>query len=118
MSASTQAPVCIFCKIVAGDLPAEIIHMSDLSVAFRDLHPQAPTHVLVVPRSHQENAAATAENDPLALVDLFTTAHAVAEAEGLVGYRAVLNTGAVAQQSVFHTHLHVIGGRNLSWPPG
>lgn len=118
MSAPTPPGDCIFCKIVAGELPAEIIRMTDLSVAFRDLAPQAPTHFLVVPRSHHENAAALAEYEPLALADLFTTAHAVAEAEGLAGYRAVFNTGAAAQQTVFHTHLHVLGGRELTWPPG
>ncbi|MDT0201084.1 histidine triad nucleotide-binding protein [Nocardioides sp. AE5] len=118
MNAPTPDPDCIFCKIVAGEIPATIVHASDDSVAFRDVAPQAPTHVLVIPRSHYENAAALADHEPATLADLFTTARAVAEAEGLAGYRAVFNTGAAAQQTVFHAHLHVIGGRELTWPPG
>ncbi|QIX27353.1 histidine triad nucleotide-binding protein [Nocardioides sp. JQ2195] len=109
---------CIFCKIVAGDLPAEVVHASDSSVAFKDLNPQAPTHFLVIPRSHYANAAELAVHEPSALADLFTTARDVAEEKGLEGYRAVFNTGAAAQQTVFHAHLHVLAGRELTWPPG
>ncbi|WP_110205164.1 HIT domain-containing protein [Nocardioides daejeonensis] len=109
---------CIFCKIVAGDLPGDIVAESELSVAFRDLMPQAPTHVLVVPRSHHENAAEVAAAEPQALADMFLLARTVAEQEGLEGYRAVFNTGAAAQQTVFHAHLHVLGGRPFTWPPG
>jgi histidine triad (HIT) family protein len=110
---------CVFCKIVAGEVPAEIVHASDLSVAFRDLEPQAPTHVLVIPRSHYETAAELAHWEPSSLVDLVTTARDVAEKEGLGdGYRLVLNTGPAANQVVFHAHLHVLGGRKFSWPPG
>lgn len=110
---------CIFCKIVSGDVPAEIVHASDHSVAFRDLEPQAPTHVLVIPRSHYENAADLAHAEPATAVDLLTTARDVAALEGLgEGYRLVFNTGAAAQQSVFHAHLHVLGGREMTWPPG
>ncbi|WP_067432681.1 histidine triad nucleotide-binding protein [Nocardioides jensenii] len=118
MSAPVPPDDCIFCKIVAGDLPAEIVHATDESVAFRDLSPQAPTHFLVVPRSHYENAAALADHEPAALAEMFTTAREVCEKEGLEGYRAVFNTGAAAQQTVFHAHLHVLGGRELTWPPG
>lgn len=110
---------CIFCKIVAGDVPSEIVHASDLSVAFRDLQPQAPTHVLVIPRSHYANAAEVSRWEPSTMADMVATAHEVAEAEGLAqGYRMVFNTGAGAQQTVFHAHLHLIGGRELTWPPG
>ena len=110
---------CLFCKIAAGDVPADIVHETDRSVAFRDIDAQAPTHVLVIPRNHEPNAAALAAADPDSLVDLMTTAGVVAEKEGLgEGYRMVFNTGAQAQQTVFHAHLHVIGGRPMTWPPG
>lgn len=110
---------CLFCKIVAGEVPAEIVHESETTIAFRDLSPQAPTHVLVVPRSHYPNAAALAEGEPGTAAHLFDSAKAVAEKEGLDnGYRMVLNTGADAQQTVFHVHLHVLGGRPFGWPPG
>lgn len=112
-------PDCLFCKIVAGEIPATVVAETATTFAFRDVAPQAPTHVLVVPRSHHENAAAVAEAEPEVVADLFTTAKAVAEAEGLGGnYRAVFNTGAGAGQTVFHAHLHVLGGRSLTWPPG
>ncbi len=114
-----NAPDCIFCKIVAGQIPGEVVASTDTTLAFRDLTPQAPMHVLVVPRSHHENAAALAQAEPTVLADLFTTARTVAEQEGLGGdYRAVFNTGAGAGQSVFHVHLHVLGGRSFTWPPG
>lgn len=110
---------CLFCKIVAGEIPATVVHETPTTVAFRDVSPQAPTHVLVVPRTHFANAAEVAVGEPGTMADLVTTAAAVAEAEGLGGdYRLVLNTGAGAGQSVFHTHLHLLGGRSLTWPPG
>lgn len=110
---------CLFCSIVAGDVPAEVVHVTERTVAFRDVNPQAPTHVLVVPREHHRNAADLAAADPGASVELITTAAAVATAEGYGdAYRLVFNTGAGAGQSVFHTHLHVIAGRELAWPPG
>ena len=115
---------CLFCKIVAGEVPAEVVAETERSVAFRDINAQAPTHVLVIPRAHHENAAALAEADVEGLADLVRLAHQVADAEGLVddlddkGYRLVFNTGAGIGQSVFHVHLHVLGGRDMSWPPG
>ena len=114
----TAAEDCLFCKIVAGDVPADVVHSTDRVVAFRDVAPVAPTHVLVVPRTHAPDAAASAAGDPALLGDLVTAAGEVARAEGLEDYRLVLNTGAGAGQSVFHTHLHVLGGRPLTWPPG
>jgi histidine triad (HIT) family protein len=112
-------PDCLFCKIVAGEVPATVVHESERSLAFRDVAPVAPTHVLVIPRSHHPNAAALAEAEPEGVVDLFTVARAVADAEGLDdGYRLVFNTGAQAHQTVFHAHLHVLGGRPMGWPPG
>ena len=110
---------CLFCKIVAGDIPADVVHETGTTLAFRDLEPQAPTHVLVIPRSHQPNAAALAAEEPDVLVDLVNAAKAIADQEGLdEGYRLVFNTGAAAHQSVFHAHLHVLGGRSMGWPPG
>ena len=112
-------PDCLFCKIVAGDVPAEIVHETPRTVAFRDIEAQAPTHVLVIPRTHEPDAAALASAEPEAMVDLVTAAAAVADQEGLAeGYRMVFNTGPQAHQTVFHAHLHVLGGRSMGWPPG
>ncbi|MEO7125285.1 MAG: histidine triad nucleotide-binding protein [Nakamurella sp.] len=124
MSMSTTEPYtdpdCLFCKIAAGDIPAQIVARTDRVVAFRDIDPQAPTHILIIPVAHQPNAAATAAADPALAGDLFEMAARVAHEEGLdeAGYRIVANTGAGAQQTVFHTHLHVLGGRSFTWPPG
>ena len=111
---------CLFCKIVAGTVPADVVHRDDQVVAFRDINPQAPTHILLIPTTHYENAGEIAADDPQALAALVTTARTLAEAEGIdrSGYRIVTNTGAEAGQSVFHTHLHVLGGREMGWPPG
>lgn len=109
---------CLFCKIVAEEIPADIVARTEGTVAFRDVNPQAPLHALVVPRAHAGNAAATAAEDPALLGELVTTARDVAAAEGYDDYRLVFNTGADAGQSVFHTHLHVLAGRGLAWPPG
>ncbi|WP_395692804.1 histidine triad nucleotide-binding protein [Nocardioides sp.] len=109
---------CIFCKIVAGEIPGEVVHATERTVAFRDLNPQAPTHVLVVPRRHFANAAELAAGDPEASAELLTTAAAVAADEGHDDYRLVFNTGAGVGQTVFHTHLHLLAGRPMTWPPG
>jgi histidine triad (HIT) family protein len=110
---------CLFCKIVSGDIPADVVHTTERTLAFRDLNPQAPVHVLVVPRDHYANAAELAAGDPEASAELVRTAAAVAVAEGYADdYRLVFNTGAGAGQTVFHTHLHVLAGRDLGWPPG
>ena len=110
---------CLFCKIVAGEIPADVVHQTETTVAFRDVDPQAPVHVLVIPRRHEPNAAALAAAEPGTLVDLVTSAAAVAGMDGLGdGYRIVFNTGAAAHQTVFHAHLHLIGGRTMAWPPG
>jgi histidine triad (HIT) family protein len=109
---------CLFCKIVAGDIPGEVVHTTQRTVAFRDVNPQAPTHVLVVPKEHYTNAADLAAGDPVAIAELVTTAAAVATAEGHDDYRLVFNTGPGAGQSVFHTHLHLLAGRPMTWPPG
>lgn len=110
---------CLFCKIVSGDIEADVVHESPTTIAFRDLDPQAPTHILVVPRSHYPDAASLAAGEPATVADLVAAGGAIADSEGLgEGYRLVLNTGAAANQTVFHAHLHVLGGRVMSWPPG
>jgi len=110
---------CLFCRFVAGDPKPDVVHETATTLAFRDVNPQAPTHVLVVPRAHHANAAALAVAAPEVMVDLVNAAAAVAEAEDLEeGYRMVLNTGGKAGQTVFHVHLHVLGGRAMQWPPG
>ena len=111
---------CLFCRIVAGEIPATIVHETESTVAFRDVNPQAPTHVLVIPKAHHPDAAALATADPALAADLLRVAGLIAEAEGIAGsgYRTVFNTGAGAGQTVFHVHLHLLGGRGLSWPPG
>ncbi|GHC96817.1 histidine triad nucleotide-binding protein [Nocardiopsis terrae] len=113
-------PDCLFCKIVKGEVPAEIVREGERTVAFRDINPQAPTHVLVIPREHHADAATAAAADTGLLDALVREAHEVARAEGVVdsGYRLVFNTGTGAGQTVFHLHGHVLGGRGLNWPPG
>jgi histidine triad (HIT) family protein len=115
----SDAGDCLFCKIVAGEVPAEVVHESETTLAFRDLDPQAPTHVLVIPRTHQPDAASLAAAEPDTAAHLFDAAAAIAEQEGLgEGYRLVFNTGRAAHQTVFHAHMHVLGGRAMTWPPG
>jgi histidine triad (HIT) family protein len=111
-------PTCLFCRIVSGEVPAGVVAETEHSLAFRDIEPAAPTHVLVVPRRHVPDLASLATASADELADAVQLAAQVASAEGLPGYRLVANTGEAAQQSVFHAHLHVVGGRTLSWPPG
>jgi histidine triad (HIT) family protein len=110
--------------MVAGEIPADVVHETDRVLAFRDINPQAPTHVLVIPKEHHPNVASLAGDPPL-LAEVVAGAHAVATQEGLVqdggaesGYRVVTNTGPQAGQTVDHVHLHVLGGRRMTWPPG
>ncbi|HEX3790275.1 MAG TPA: histidine triad nucleotide-binding protein [Pseudonocardiaceae bacterium] len=106
---------CLFCKIVAGTIPATVVHRTDHTVAFRDINPQAKTHVLVVPTEHYEDAAALAAGSPELLAELHTAGAEVAKSEGIEqsGYRFVFNTGPDAGRTVFHAHLHVLGGEQL-----
>jgi histidine triad (HIT) family protein len=111
---------CLFCRIVAGEIPAAIVHQNDHLIAFKDITPQAPTHVLIVPRRHIATLNdLTAEDDGL-VGEMVRTAAAIAKANGHAdrGYRTVLNTNADAGQTVFHIHLHLLGGRKMTWPPG
>ena len=118
MSASN--PDCLFCKLLAGDIPADIIYESDTAIAFRDINPQAPTHVLIIPRQHIATINDISDDDQALVGSLYTAAREIAAAEGIDGdgYRAVMNCNEGAGQTVFHIHLHLLGGRGFSWPPG
>jgi histidine triad (HIT) family protein len=111
---------CLFCRIVAGEVPADVVYQDERSLAFRDINPQAPAHLLVVPRDHMESLDEASQRDEALLGHLLRVAARIANEQGLSesGYRTVVNTGAGAGQSVFHLHLHVLGGRPLGWPPG
>ena len=110
---------CLFCSMAAGELQPDVVHVTASTLAFRDIDPQAPTHVLVVPKAHHRDVAALAAADPGLLSEVFGAVAAVAEQEGLDGqFRLVFNTGPQAGQSVFHVHAHVLGGRPFGWPPG
>ncbi|MET9517788.1 histidine triad nucleotide-binding protein [Streptomyces sp. NPDC002994] len=119
MAGQPQAD-CLFCKIAAGEVPADVVRETATTVAFRDINPQAPTHVLVIPRVHHPDAASLAAAEPQVLADLLTEAGNVAADEKVdrTGYRVIFNTGSGAGQTVFHAHAHVLGGRGLNWPPG
>jgi histidine triad (HIT) family protein len=111
---------CIFCRIIAGEIPSTRVYQDDAVYAFRDTNPAAPSHILVVPRRHIATLDDANDGDAALLGSLMTTARTLAREEGMVegGYRVVMNVGAGAGQSVFHIHLHVLGGRALAWPPG
>ena len=111
---------CLFCAIVAGEIPATTVLETDRVLAFRDINPQAPTHVLVVPKTHYPDVAALAAADAALLGAVIGTVQQVAAAEAVAGtgYRVVFNTGAEAGQTVPHVHAHLLGGRSLTWPPG
>jgi len=111
---------CLFCRILAGDVPADIIFESDLAIAFRDITPQAPTHALIIPRKHIATINDIDRGDQTIVGSLFSAARDIAAAEGIAtaGYRAVMNCNEAAGQSVFHIHLHLLGGRDMRWPPG
>src|SRR3954452_7560364 len=115
---------CLFCRMIAGEIPADVVHETDRVLAFRDINPQAPTHVLVIPKEHHRNLAALATADVELLAAVARAAGDVASREGLVGdggiepgYRVVTNTGPDPGQSVGHVHLHVLGGKPMGWPP-
>jgi histidine triad (HIT) family protein len=113
-------PSCIFCKIAAGTIPASVVHSSERLVAFRDIDPKAPVHILVIPREHIESLDAADERHRALLGEMLLLARRVARDEGVAarGYRTVVNTGAEGGQSVPHLHLHLLGGKALGWPPG
>ena len=108
---------CLFCRIVRGEIPAKIVRQDEHTVAFRDIDPKAPTHILVIPKEHV--ASLDEATDPTMVGRLMLAAAHIARSEGITdGYRTVVNTGAGAGQTVFHIHLHLLGGRKLTWPPG
>ena len=116
---------CLFCRMVTGEIPPDVVRETDRTLAFRDINPQAPTHVLVIPKEHHATVGALAAADVQLLAEVVSGAHSVALQEGLVsdggtepGFRLVTNTGPQAGQSVHHVHFHVLGGRGLGWPPG
>ena len=111
---------CIFCKIAEKKIPSKIVHEDDTCVAFDDVNPQAPTHVLVIPRKHTASIAELNEADAGLLGHLMLTGAKIAKQKGIAegGYRFVINTGKNGGQTVFHLHLHVLGGRSMRWPPG
>ena len=115
-------PDCLFCKIVAGDIPADIVHSDDRTIAFRDINPQAPVHVLVVPRAHVVDDGTVVPGDAEDLAAMVMAAKTVADAEGIGGedrgYRLAFNVGPDSGNSVAHLHLHLLGGRSFVWPPG
>jgi histidine triad (HIT) family protein len=111
---------CLFCKIIAGDIPAKIVYKDEHLVAFQDINPQAPMHVLIIPRRHVASLNELAETDDALVGEMVRRGAAIASENGYAqrGYRTVFNTNADAGQSVFHIHLHVLGGRPMAWPPG
>ena len=112
-------PDCLFCRIVAGEIPSDRVFEDDEVIAFRDIAPRAPTHVLVIPRRHIPDAHALTDADGPLLAKLFAVIRTVADDAGLGnGYRVVANVGPEAGQSVAHLHFHLLGGRTMSWPPG
>ncbi len=110
---------CIFCKIINGDIPATLLYEDDDLLAFNDISPQAPTHILVIPRKHISGPAALTVDDQMLMGKIVKVSTELAEKAGLEdGFRLVMNNGASAGQTVFHLHMHVLGGRELTWPPG
>ena len=111
---------CLFCKIAAGDIPSSRVAESDTLVAFNDIAPQAPVHILIIPKKHIESNLGLTEDDSGLIADIHMMANSLARERGLdkSGFRLVTNVGAEAGQTVFHLHYHLLGGRSMSWPPG
>jgi histidine triad (HIT) family protein len=111
---------CLFCKIAKGEVDADVVHSSDQVIAFRDVNPQAPVHLLLIPREHIESGKALRDRHGKLLAELFQTAAHLAKANGIdrSGWRLVTNVGSDAGQSVHHLHFHLLGGRGMRWPPG
>lgn len=111
---------CLFCKIIAGEIPSEFVYEDETSVAFNDISPQAPTHILVIPREHIESLDKTESNHRETLGHLLLTAAQIARDKGFAedGYRVVINTNGMGGQTVFHLHVHLLGGRQFIFPPG
>jgi histidine triad (HIT) family protein len=116
----TDDPECLFCRIAAGDIPSTTVHTDDTVVAFHDIAPRAPTHILVIPRTHIRSVAELTDADAPVVGHLFAVAAEIARQQGIAeaGYRVVTNVGRGGGQTVDHLHLHVMGGRSMTWPPG
>ncbi|MGH2591560.1 MAG: histidine triad nucleotide-binding protein [Actinomycetota bacterium] len=116
----TQDTSCLFCKIASGEIPADVVHETDTVVAFRDTNPQAPTHLLLIPKEHVAELREVRDGHGGMLADLVQAAAHLAQTEGIdeSGWRLVANVGPDAGQSVFHLHFHLLGGRKMGWPPG
>ncbi len=113
-------PSCLFCRIVAGEIPSDTVHADDAVIAIRDIAPRAPTHVLFMPRVHIRSAVDLTDSDGALLGRLFSAAADFARSEGIAsnGYRLVINSGRWGGQTVDHLHVHLLGGRSMTWPPG
>jgi histidine triad (HIT) family protein len=113
-------PSCIFCKIAAREIPADVVHATETVLAFRDTNPQAPVHILIIPKGHIESISSIEDQHGPVLTDMFHAANHLASTEGIdgSGYRIVTNVGAHGGQTVFHLHFHLLGGRPMTWPPG
>ena len=109
---------CLFCKIIAGDIPSNKVYEDDLCYAFYDIDPQAPTHFLVIPKAHITSVAAVNQENSAVVAHIFEVIAKVTKELGVESYRVVSNIGEQAGQSVFHLHFHVLGGRDMTWPPG
>jgi histidine triad (HIT) family protein len=109
---------CLFCKIIRGEIPAAKLYEDDEVFAFRDIAPQAPVHFLVIPKKHLSGPAAVAAEDERMVGKLMRVGQEIAAQEGVTQYRVVFNNGSQAGQTVFHLHMHILGGRNMAWPPG
>lgn len=109
---------CLFCKIIGGEIPGDFVHQDDSCVVIRDINPQAPTHLLVIPREHLESLDDASQKEEGLLGHLLRVGARMANDQGHDSYRTVINSGAGAGQSVFHLHVHVLGGRSMNWPPG
>jgi histidine triad (HIT) family protein len=109
---------CLFCKIISGSIPANKVAESNKLLAFRDINPQAPTHILIIPKEHVASVKDLSSSQALVLTDMTLMAQEIAKSEGLSDFRLVMNTGAGAGQTVFHLHMHLLGGRDFTWPPG
>jgi len=118
-SSSPSSPDCLFCKIVKGSIPANRVYEDEYCIGFPDINPQAPTHILVIPKQHIASHAKTVEEDSALMGNMMAAAAAIARDHALdKGYRLVMNTGGDGGQTVSHLHLHLLGGRKMSWPPG
>ena len=109
---------CLFCKIIAGEIPSSKVYEDDLCLAFNDIDPKAPTHFLVIPKAHISSVSAVSAENSAVVAHIFEVIAKVTREQGIESYRVVSNIGEQAGQSVFHLHFHVLGGRDMTWPPG